>query len=190
MNLLSQNTKRTKQVTIGAGILAVLLLLGAGIAWWTQTAPEKPSEWQKGGANLGAADTFSKEYTNTQYGFSVSYPHSFEVGELEHGQGKSVVLQNSDKKQGVQIYIKPITKDIRLTKETLQEELTDMKPSDIRQTTIASMDNAVTFEAESEAFGQSRETWFIKDKTLYQLSTYREQSELLEKMAKTWRFRE
>jgi len=179
-----------KQISITLGSLILLALIG-GALWWSQTADtESQSAWQE--ANLSkqaiSLGESAPTYTNEQYGFSLKYPPNFHVGEFSNGTNTSVVLQNTESRTGFQIYIKPIEENLTLTESKLRQQVPDINVSDVKPTTVAGTDNALAFNAQNDAFGQSAEIWFVKDKTLFQLSTYREQQKLLQQVVETWKF--
>ncbi len=172
---------------IGIGFIAAAIL-------WARTAPSPSAQsgWQSASVQdiLSSRGSFQGTYTNKTYDFTVKYPQSFRVGEVPDGKNLSLVFQNPDKQQGVQVYIRPLEENLDLTASKLKNDVPDMKARNITATTVADEENALSFDAESEAFGESAEIWFVHEKTLYQASTYRGQEELLEKVVETWRFGE
>ena len=137
-----------------------------------------------------AADNMDlKVYTSGKYGFSFKYSKDFTVGELEEGDGDTVVIQNHGiSNSGVQIFIIPFDEAGPITAERIKQDLSDIKIKSQSRVMLGGSVDALAFFSKHPDFGNTVEVWFIYDGYLYQVLTYVENKELLERILSTFKF--
>jgi hypothetical protein len=128
-----------------------------------------------------------KEYRNKDYGFSVDYPAQIPPQEFHYrGHALTVLFQSADGEPGFQIAVAPIN-GTTITPERFKADEPSGVQLDLHDTTIDGAPG-ITFIGFDANVGQTREIWFIHNKFLYEVTTYKELDSDLFEIMKTWRF--
>jgi hypothetical protein len=134
----------------------------------------------------------TKSYSNDQYKFSLHMPDNFAAWQLpaDDSGATTILLQNEDKTDGVQIIVTPFSEDLHtLTADRIHQEIPDMKISEPQPVQIGDNYTGLAFKSDNEEFnGASREVWFVFRGNLYQISTYDRLDPLLKSIFGTWTF--
>ena len=192
--------------TIGAALAGIIF--GISVLW-APTDEEKKSEgdgWSRDVRLLFEGETgvlpeageigeaievpaLSEKYQNDRYRFSLYYPFGFQVGEFkETDDYTTIVIQNIEKRLGIQIYISSPEENIILSKSRIEQDIPDMTVEDPQPLQIGNSDNGIAFLSKNPSFGESREVWFMFKGNLYQVSTYISLDPLLQAILNTWEF--
>jgi len=142
-------------------------------------------------ASTAAEASFSKVYTNTQYGFSFQYPETLTIGDTTAptDEATTILAQDVTSHVGFQIYITPFTdSDPVITADRVQQSLPDVVMQEAQPVQVSGSNQGLSFLTKDASFGESRQVWFVYNGNLYQISTYSSQSVLLEKILTTWIF--
>lgn len=136
----------------------------------------------------GVAGEGVREYANTDYRFSLSYPQSLTVTEYtEANDAISITFEDySDSEMGFQIYVTPYKLD-HITDERFRLDA----PSGVKKKPIEVVvdgTRSVIFFSENALMGETREVWFIKNGFLYEVATYKALDTWLAGIMKTWKF--
>ena len=167
--------KKIKNLKVVVGVLAAAAVVGGAVAFWPKSsqAPKTPT------------------YTDTDYGFSFSYPEGYTASAFSDLEGtKTILLGSEASKSGAQVFISLFDEDIVLTVERIKEEMPELvvlEPQNI------SVDGAtgVVFRSTNALDTESRELWFIYTGNLYQISiptTIQTRPELFDAIIKTWKW--
>jgi hypothetical protein len=146
---------------------------------WDASPLEKTSKYK-----------YTENYTNPVRRFSFNHPKEFAVTSILSDGIEIVLIQNADKKIGVQIVISPfLGEDLDITPEIIRTDIPEMKIDAAKELIIAPSRKGLSFESDNPAFGgQSSEIWFVFKGNLYQLSTYYEFKDFLQGLFATWKF--
>ncbi len=176
-------------------ILASLLLLGAGYYIYARMSSDNPSKASQDDSPFKDLPPYvvpdlTKDYSNSNHGFSLKIPADFNVRESTLGGTDTIVFEN-EKTEGIQAVISPYEdKTVKiLTSDMIRSDIPDMDIRDVQEVEIGREHKGVAFKSDNEAFsGSSREVWFIFQGELYQISTYERFDGLLQKIFGTWKF--
>ncbi len=138
----------------------------------------------------------TKEYSNTEYRFSLKTPQDFTAREMNVDGVTTIVFENSIT-EGIQISISKFDEKSLVLENGvkvfdvpfIQKNIQDMKILDAQPIEVGSGYRGVAFKSDNEAFDSaSREVWFVFQSNLYQISTYERFDELLKDMFASWKF--
>src|SRR3989344_993891 len=135
--------------------------------------------------------SYTNNYSNSRFGFSLKHPADFKVTEFPNEKGgETIIIQNPKTQIGVQIVVAPNQgQNIDITEELVRAEIPDMKISAGEKVVIDGGGKGLAFISDNEAFGgASREVWFVFRGNVYQISTYAEFDEFLKGIFGTWKF--
>lgn len=141
---------------------------------------------------------YTENYQNDQYKFVFKYPTGFSAIITPSDYYDVLVVQNSEKKIGLQILISPLPSGFADTKSAdsdlsagVVESSADVSVSSPQAVTIGgSKGKGLAFDSSNESFGgKSYEVWFIHAGHLYQISTYKAFAGFLKGLMKTWIFK-
>lgn len=119
-------------------------------------------------------------------GFSFSYPPEMTTSTIPDENGtQTILVQNSQTGAGLQIYISPFDESKPITAERIKQDLPDQTINNPGQITV---DGTTAVSFESDDAGKTREVWFNRNGQLYQITTYAELSDFLNKVLATWKF--
>ncbi len=184
---MSKNTK----IYLASAIL-IVAAVGTGI-YMTEKNGELPFSsnipkiYQPGSIPAPKFSTSTaKQFTGP--GFSFSYPPEMNTSTFadEDGNGQTVLLQDPRTGAGLQIYISPFDESGVITPERIKHDLPDQTVNSPKQITVG---GAAALSFESDDAGKTREVWFNYNNNLYQITTYSELSDFLDKVLATWKFR-
>lgn len=142
-------------------------------------------------ASATASEAFQGVYSNAQYGFSFHYPSTLTIGETTSPDdgATTILVQDVAQHIGFQIYITPFTdSDSVITADRVQQSLPDLVIQDAHPITLGGSSAGLSFLTHDASFGESRQVWVVHAGNLYQVSTYRSQDVLLEKVLASWVF--
>lgn len=127
------------------------------------------------------------EYRNETFGFSFWHTPQGKVTEYpEDGGAATIVLENEERKRGLQIFIVPYS-DTEISEERFRADV----PSGVRnnvESTVLDGTEAVTFTSQDFTLGETREIWFIKGGFLYEITTFKGVGNWLVPIIQSWRF--
>jgi hypothetical protein len=128
-----------------------------------------------------------QEYRNIVYRFSIFYPISLSVKEVNEGNGVStVIFQNVKDAKGFQIFIVPYEAN-QVSRERFQKD----EPSEImNDPNNLNIDGAIAtmFLSRNLALGATREVWFIKNGYLFEVTAPQTLDNWLGYIMQTWKF--
>ncbi len=153
-------------------IVVILGLMGAGYFW------AKDGEIQ----NMA-----EQKYTHENPNFSFSYAGDYKISSIpDEAEGSETVLisktASSTLAFQMQIYVISFDEDIVLTEERIKQDVPDMATENAK---IFSLDSVrgVVFESEG-----MQNVWVINGGYLYQISTYLNQKEEMNKILDKWKW--
>lgn len=128
-----------------------------------------------------------KEYRNVPYRFKLYFPEDLSVKEYrERGNALTVTFRSPEQNKGFQVFAIPYSESqISETRFRMDE------PSGIRlEETPILIDNqpATMFFSENGLMGKTREVWAIKNRFLYEVTTYKAQDAWLAGLMTYWKF--
>ena len=157
--------QRKSLVIIGA----IAILAMSAVILLMEKQPLLKSDFNSSNSSR-QAPSGSKTYEDLDYGFSFFYPQDFSVGAFSGEENtKTVLVQDENKKTGVQVYISSFGEDITLTPERIKKDAPDVLMNDVKTVSLDGV-NTVSFGSVNSS-GQSREVWFVHKSNLYQIST-------------------
>lgn len=109
-------------------------------------------------------------YTDTDYGFSFSYPENYKpraFSDLE--DTKTILIENSDTNQGAQVFVSPFDEDIVLTPERIKKEVPDLVVLEPQNRSLGGV-TGVVFRSTNALNTESKELWMVHKNNLYQIS--------------------
>ncbi len=134
-------------------------------------------------------------YQDSTYHFLINYPDGYTVSNVDDptAGGNTVLIQDNATNDdgGIQIFISPYTdSDTDITPDFIAQNAPDVAVNDSQEVDMsAGGGKGLAFESNNAAFGgASREVWFIYHGNLYQISTYLQYGNLLQKIMGTWKF--
>jgi len=177
-------------------VIGTIIILGFVIGIYFYSSNKGGIDIKSGEDSLISTIQFSKtptrsipdgwlEYQNNQYNFSLFYPEGMVVNKFDEGAGASTItFENIEKGVGFQIFIVPYGG----TQIDEGRFLRDV-PSGIRQNPSELYIDGVlanSFYSKNLGLGDTWEVWFIYKGFLYEVTTFREQSDWLSQIMKTW----
>jgi hypothetical protein len=184
-----------------AAVVLALLVIGGGFWIWRNEKGGKSNEYgienKEKEVTQMPVPPLTKQYKNTKYGFSFSYPESYRVREAATENGDGVYVEPVDastgSQAGIQILISPYADaDTDITAEKIHADISDLKvdsPQEVDVGAGGSVSKGVAFKSDNGAFdGDSREVWFAYKDNLYQISTYAADDDFLRAVFGTWLF--
>lgn len=144
----------------------------------------------EGGTGRIEGEGALKKYTNSEYGFSFSYPAELKIGQFYDGEGESIVVEDPvSNRASFQLYIAPIEAGVELTPALIQRELPGTVVRNAKKIELDGRAQGILFESNSPAFdGGSVELWFVYGGNVYQATSYPEGAERMTAILGTWRF--
>lgn len=176
-------------ITTMTGVLLLTGLFGMLVFFPAQRTPDvlEDSTEQLAAAQERIPPPGRRLYWNDTYQFSLFYPEGYRIDEvIESNRAITVTIEDWVRGSGVQVYVLPYT----------EEKITDAQfmldvPSGIRineRTAKVGGVEAVYFESEDIALGETIEIWFINYGYLYELTAPKADHALIEQVAADWRF--
>lgn len=181
-------------------LLTLGVLIVATAAWYTlsqgykdiQGLGNKPDTSSASLGDIREISTYkyTEGFVHSGGDFSFRYPLGFVVASVPNESGESIVVQNTEKKIGVQILVTPFEgADADITADLIQGNVPDLKIFESQKILIGADREGLAFLSDNDAFdGASREVWFAFRGKLYQISTYANQDEFLKGLFDTWKF--
>jgi len=127
------------------------------------------------------------EYVNESFGFSLFYPEELSAQEYDEGGGAgTLIFQNIESVQGLQIFIVPYDGET-ITDERFLRDVPSGERENVQRTTIGGIE-AVVFDSRNALLGETKEVWFIHGGYLYEITTLRNTGEWLSDILNTWEF--
>ncbi|MEK7116547.1 MAG: hypothetical protein AAB837_00070 [Patescibacteria group bacterium] len=119
-----------------------------------------------------------QKYSHENPAFSFSYTGDYKISSIADESGEAILVQSEEFQ--MQIYTAPFDEDIVLTEERIKQDVPDMA---MENTNVFSLDdvNGVVFESEG-----MQNVWVVNDGFLYQISTYLNQKEEMQKILDKW----
>ncbi len=134
-------------------------------------------------------DSANNVFIDSQYGFSFQYPKDFTATKFREGEdGDTILIQKKDGKSGFQIFISPFDEPGPLTKERILRDLPDLKIESAENRVLKNGIPALIFFSEEPSLGRTREIWFVKNGSLYQVTTTVDLDGLVAQIMATWKF--
>jgi hypothetical protein len=184
--------KKEQLIKIGSLAGAVLLIVALGFFWWNLNRSQKADDAGKDIAenSSGAASVGTKTYTHPEYGFTFDYPADFTLGKFPEENGETILVQGADGKKGVQIFVAPYDEKGELSLDMIRKSAGDLVVKNEKESQIGrDKIKAFTFDLSSKSGDmETRAVWFVVDKNLYQIGSYQEFSNDLDKIMASWRF--
>src|SRR3989344_2921624 len=123
--------------------------------------------------------------------FSFAYPKGYSASSFTTEEtGAETVLVQDKKANGFQIVISKLAEPAaRLNVVDIETAIPDIKISEAQEFSISGEGGGVLFSSNNEFFGGSaRELWFVYKGVLYQASAFAKNRDLIDNLAKSWRF--
>ena len=137
--------------------------------------------------SLRVPPTGWKEYRQPTYALSFFYPAALTVQEFkESGGALTVTFEDVAGGQEFQIFIVPYA-DAEITTERFALDI----PSGVKgaeEETLIDGIQGVKFFSQDRLLGETRETWFVHDGYLYEVTTHKELAAWMDQILSTWRF--
>lgn len=141
-------------------------------------------------------------YTHPDFGFTFKYPDGYTLGKFGEGEGEVILVQDAgNNRQGFQLYITVYEESEPLSKEIILKAAPQMVIKNEKKITLDEPDNsaeegvepsppleALVFDTENTATGDTHEIWFVAGENLYQASSYVQFGNQLETILKTFSF--
>lgn len=166
------NMKKIKNKKIAIGVLVVIAIIGGAGAFF-------PKSLQTPKAST---------YTDTDYGFSFSYPMAYTTSAFSDTEDtKTILLGSFASKSGTQIFISPFDEDIILTIERIKKEMPDLVVLEPQSLSVDGIPGVV-FQSTNALNTESWEFWFVRKGNLYQVSTPTANKDLFDVIITKWQW--
>lgn len=136
---------------------------------------------------LRVPPTGFKEYRSETYRFSLFYPEDFTVKEYkESGGAQTITFSDNQEEKSFQIFVLPYS-DSQVSEKRFKM---DVPSGVIKEPVDVIIDNvrAIAFFSTNSVMGDTREVWFIKNRFLYEVTTYKELDTWLAVIMRNWVF--
>ena len=131
--------------------------------------------------------TGTKEYRNTERGFSLHYPVGLTLKEYDEGETTfTLVFSDETGDKSFQIFWTPYFGE-QITDTRIKKDVPNGKITEPIEIVISGGIHALAFFS-SSSVGEFREVWFIHKGYLYEVTAYKDLDEWLAKIMQTWRF--
>ena len=128
-----------------------------------------------------------KEYRNVRYTFSLFYPGSLSVKEIDEGAGaRTITFQNPSQGLGFQIFIVPY-REAQVTDAQFKKDEPSGVHTNVQNGLVAGA-TAAAFDGSDAVLGDTREVWFIHNGFLYEVTTMKSLDGWLSQILSTWQF--
>lgn len=186
---------------IAAGVLVLVVVAAVGVWFFTSehtiSVPDSVPALVSSSVATSLATATStsgqeiqvgyREYQNARYHFSLLYPGYLSVKEFSEAEGGSTItFEDISEGKGFQVFIVPFP-----GKQVSEARFKEDIPSGVRvNLTNITLDGATgaAFYSTSEALGDTREVWLIKNGFLYEVTTFKELDTWLDAVLQTWHF--
>ncbi len=139
------------------------------------------------GSKVSDQNPDTKKYTNTFRRFSLEYPKEMTFEEInEGGLRRTVLFSDKNSEKSFQIYFKPYDGE-QIMQSTILGDVSSGKFTQPTEVVINQKIKALIFFSTTN-LGEMREIWFIHDRYLYEITTYKELDLWLSEILKTWEF--
>lgn len=129
----------------------------------------------------------SKVYSDTEFHFSFFYPERISAGFFSDAEKtKTILIQEDNTKNGIQVYISSFGEDIELNSERIKKDVPDIVMNDVKTTSVGGA-RAVFFRSKNSS-GDTREVWFVHKSNLYQISASLDEENILNDILTTWQW--
>lgn len=166
--------KKIKNIKVVLGVFLAVAVLGTASVFWLKS-PQVPE---------------TQTYTDIDYGFLFTYPRGYEARSFSDLEDtKTILVENHQTKQGVQVFVSAFDEDIILTPERIKQEMSDLvilEPKNL----LAGDVTGVSFRSTNALDTESYEMWFIHNGRLYQISAPIVNKSLFKEMITTWHWNE
>ena len=157
--------------------LAVLLcgidVLGGALALLLYGSAPKGGDIEKMQSAARIPPTGFKEFRSDAYHFSLFYPDELLVGEREEVDGAhTFVFENASSTRGFQIFVVPYFEEA-VSAERLKKDLPSGVIKEQQEIVVGGDTKGMIFYSTNALLGETREVWFIKNKFLYEVNTYK-----------------
>jgi hypothetical protein len=182
-----------KYFIIATITIIILALVGVAVFLSRKEAsfapvPEEEMEIQETKEAI-QEDVKAQRYENKKYGFSFEKPEGYTVGAIRDDLGEILLVQNTDAKSGFQIYITPTDGATTLSPEQIKIDLPGTSIGAYKIIKLDGKGDGLMFESNNSAFaGASYEIWFTYKGYLYQISSYKNFKDDLQKIINSWKF--
>ena len=171
-------------------LIIVGALLGGGYWWLTGTPPSaevKPPQGEEAPIVQPIPNAAGQAtYTDSTYGFSLTYPSLYKIGKVPNETGDVFILQD-ERGVGMQLMVSEFDEPVeQLTAARVKQDLPDMPVTNPREVTLPSGFKALAFESSGGGFANSIEVWFVARGHLYQASANKAQIEFLQQVMGTF----
>ena len=133
-----------------------------------------------------------EKYRNEKYGFEISLPKDAEVTEIPDERGEIILVKITNDELlmpngGVfemQIHIAPFGEDVVLTEERIRHDIPNINMSNAQNVQIDGIGGVGFIDADQN----TREVWFVHNKTLYQITANPEQDQITSNILEKFRW--
>ena len=176
----------------------IVAVLAGGAAYYLRQTDNPPSPPFSGRESDSSPDKGRLEgvegkisepgfYKDGQYGFSLSYPKSFNVSDFDDSGGKMILFKNAASDNGFQIFITAFDEPGVITKERILKDIPDMTISGDEYIDIGG-EHALSFIGQDDLGGKMREIWLVHSGYLYRVKAYESFEEEMLKIINTIKF--
>lgn len=164
--------KKIKNKKIVFVTLTILVLAG-GVMFFRPNAPAAPT---------------TQTYADTDYSFSFSYPHEYQARSFSDLEDtKTILVENHQTKQGVQVFVSAFDEDITLTPERIKKEMPDLVVLEPKNLLVGGV-TGISFRSTNALSTESRELWFVYAGNLYQISAPIANKDLFDAIITKWQW--
>jgi len=166
--------EKIKKYKILFAVLVVAAVTGGAIVLWS-----KPS-----------AVSSAQTYSDTDYGFSFSYPQGYTASAFSDIENtKTILLGNTTSKSALQVFVSPFDENISLTLERIKEEMPDLAVLEPKSILLDEV-TGVSFRSTNALDAESYELWLIHRGNLYQISAPVISKAVFDDILTTWEWNE
>ncbi len=127
-----------------------------------------------------------ERYTNTKYGFSFNLPSLYIPRMQSYDETADILTFDAAGDNSFQIFIMAYDEPA-INPERIKIDVPDIVIKNARAGTLDGAE-ALVFESFEESLGETYEVWFARDGYLYQMMTYADKAEEVNKVLGTWKF--
>ena len=185
---------------VAVGLLVVLALAVGAYFYFLPTAPSAPAATALFGdvtATPALNDAVAaaprghpegwEEYYNNRYGFSLFHPPQQKVQEFDEGGGAmTITFEDATSVSGFQIFVVPYS-GLQITEDRFIQDVPSGVRTNVENTYVGGA-RAVTFNSYNALLGDTREVWFIRNGYLYEVTTFKGDTDWFTPTMQSWSF--
>jgi hypothetical protein len=168
-------------ITAGIALFAGVLVFGYAHSGPGATPATSTTETDRSSA-------LTESYTDPAYGFSFEFPAGLLIDTVKNEAGYVLLAEKPNTKHGFQVFVSSFPHDAVLNAKTIERELPLDIIGPIQEISLPDGTAAFRLFAKNLELGSTLEVLFRRGSALYQVTSYPESSEWLDRIMSTWRF--